>query len=451
MSAYLLNFAVFWGVWLIVPILVDGMTTLLGLAGVLAGHLARRRLKLDLQPVVHPFVSIIVPVYNSGATLEALLQSVGIQHYPRDRMEVVLVNNGSTDNSYEVFLKMTDRLNVNLYWHSINAQGKAWALNAGIHLAQGQYIFNIDSDVVLAPDAIAQTVAFLEAQPDVGSTTGFLVILPPEEGASPGRKIMTSCEFLEYVSAFGVGRSYQTFLRAVYTLSGAYSVFRREALNRTFMYSKDTVSEDTDLTFQLYERAPSYRVANLPEAKIYLQPIESLAALYAQRVRWQRGQMEVSARYQQLLRRPVWHLFGLAPTRALLIDHTLSFPRLVWMVFMPVLLAYGYSLPLLVGAYGVVYLFYLLVELAWFGAAYAFADAEIRSRIVEHWYFLPLMPLYRIMVFFFRFSGFLHAVAEPRTWRVPDPLEQVQAGIADLKSRLGRLGARLIHPPPPGP
>jgi putative glycosyltransferase (exosortase G-associated) len=335
-----------------------------------------------------------------------------------------------------VFARLSNELEITLYWHSVQAQGKSWALNAGIHLAKGQYIFNIDSDVFLAENTIVNTVTYMEANPDIGAVTGFLVILPPEPDSGPFRSALTACEFLEYLTAFGVGRSYQSFFRAVYTLSGAYSVFRREAISSTFLYNKETVSEDTDLTFQLYERAPKYRVANLPDAKIYLEPIESLGALYSQRVRWQRGQLEVSARYKKLLKRPFWQLFGLAPTRALIIDHTLAFPRLVWLVFFPVLLLYGYSLSLLLTAYVIVYLFYLSVELAWFGAAYIFADQDIRSRVLANWFFIPLMPFYRIAVFFFRFSGFLHVITEPRTWRVADPVEQIRAGLKDIQLRL---------------
>ena len=435
MTAYILSFAVFWGVWLMVPILVDGMTTVLGLVGVFFNHLARRRQQVDLS--FHPYVSLILPIYNSETTLEACLRSIAAQSYPKDKLEVILVNNGSTDGSFEVFAKLSNEIDITLYWHSVQAQGKSWALNAGIHLAKGQYIFNVDSDVFLARDTVKNTVAYMEGNPDVGAVTGFLVIMPPEPDAPPFRRILTACEFLEYLTAFGVGRSYQSLFRAVYTLSGAYSVFRREAIASTFLYNKETVSEDTDLTFQLYERAPKYRVANLPDAKIYLEPIESLGTLYSQRVRWQRGQLEVSARYKNLLKRPFWRLFGLAPTRALIIDHTLAFPRLVWLVFFPVLLLYGYSLQLLLTAYLIVYLFYLSVELAWFAAAYLFADGSIRKRVLANWFFIPLMPLYRITVFFFRFSGFLHVITEPRTWRVVDPMAQVRAGLEDLQMRMG--------------
>ncbi len=437
MTYWLVSFAVFWGVWLLVPLLVDGATALLGLSGVVLRQLTDKRASSELA--YYPFVTVIVPVFNSAQTLEKLLRSISNQSYPRGKMEIILVDNGSVDHSYEVFLQLTELLQLNMYWHSIPGQGKSWALNAGIHLAKGDYVFNIDSDVFLANDAIFETVAYLESEPEVGAVTGLLIITPETGESSPGQRVLAGCEFFEYLAAFGVGRSYQSYLRALYTLSGAYSVFRKAAITGTFLYNKETVSEDTDLTFQLYERMPGYRIDNLTSAKVYLEPIASLAALYSQRVRWQRGQLEVSARHRRLLKRPPWALIGLTPSRALLIDHTLSFPRLIWLIFFPVLLIYDYSLSLLLGAYLLVYIFYLAVETSWYVAAYFFADDEIRRRVLEKWFLVPLMPMYRIMVFFFRFSGFLTAVAEPRTWQVPNPLEQLKAASMDLVAKIKKV------------
>jgi hypothetical protein len=84
------------------------------------------------------------------------------------------------------------------------------------------------------------------------------------------------------------------------------------------------------------------------------------------------------------------------------------------------------------------------VELAWFGAAYLFADQDIRKRVLANWFYIPLMPVYRITVFFFRFSGFLHVITEPRTWRVADPVAQVRAGLADIRFRLAALQKKWV-------
>lgn len=436
MTNVLWDLVIFWGVWLFVPVLVDGGTTLASIAGVLAMQW-RRKTKGPARQLEHfPFVTLILPVYNSSDTLEACLHSIDGQDYPSERMEVLLINNGSTDSSFDVFARLQAELDVRISWHSIMNQGKAWALNAGIHLARGTYIFNVDSDVVLKRDAVRAIVEAMEADRELGAVTGAIQVLPPSADASPFRRTLAGCEFLEYLSAFHVGREHQTLLQSLYTLSGAFSVFRRDILLKTFLYSQETVTEDTDLTFELYERVHDCRIGCVSRAVAYTHPIESLGDLYAQRVRWQRGQIEVSARHETLLDRPMWSLRGFSPARILMVDHTLAFPRLVWMFYLPVLVVFEYPLSLIVAATLAVYLLYLSIDLLWIILAWYGADPTARRRLRETWWLLPVLPAYRILVFLFRFSGFLHAVAETGTWHVSDPVTKVRTGLLDARRRL---------------
>ncbi len=444
----LIAFTLFWGVWLLVPMLIDGITTLTSLVAVLIQRSRRAQLKkraLDYFPLI----SIIVPVYNSSQTLEACLRSFAAQDYPTDRIDILVANNGSTDDSFAVFGRMQKELPLQLSWHPIINKGKPWALNAGIHLARGKYIFNIDSDVVLGPGAIRRVVETLEAEPDLGAVTGSVEVLPPPADASPLRRILNECEFFEYLAAFHVGREQQTLLGNLYTLSGAFSVFRREVLLRTFLYSQETVTEDTDLTFELYERCAEWRVGCVSDAIAYVHPIESISALYSQRVRWQRGQLEVCARHEALLRRPIWRIRGFAPARILAVDHTLAFPRIVWTFLLPVLVLYGYSASLILMALAVLYVFYMFIDVLWMIVAWLDANARARARLLRFGWMVPLLPLYRMIIFWFRFSGFLHAVAEPGSWRVADPAVQVRQALLDERERLQKLWQylRLIFKP----
>jgi putative glycosyltransferase (exosortase G-associated) len=420
-------FTIFWGVWLLVPMMVDAITTLMTLAGVIVARIRNARQRHPLH--YSPGITIIIPVYNSADTLAACLHSIASQDYPREKMEVLLVNNGSTDNSYDIFVGLVNELNMPLVWHSIPNKGKAWALNAGIYMAQGELIFNIDSDAVLAPDAIRQVVEAMKAEPDLGAVTGAIEVLPPPEGASPLIRVINECEFFEYVTAFHVGREQQTLLRSLYTLSGAFSVFRREVLMNTFLYNQATVTEDTDLTFTLYDRFADYRVGCVSAAVAYVHPIESVGALYSQRVRWQRGQLEVSARHTGLMKKSLWNITGFNPARVLAVDHTLAFPRVVWTFLLPVLTLFGYPSTLIVMSFLVLYLFYLLIDALWLVVAWLGVNEKARQRLAHAWWLLPIMPLYRMVIFWFRFAGFLYAVAEPGAWRVRDPLTLIRQGI----------------------
>jgi len=433
-------FLVFWGVWLLIPLAVDGIDTLVSLATVVW---LRWRASRPAELEYAPLVSVIIPVYNSQQTLRVCLQSLAEQDYPLDKMEVFVVNNGSTDSSFAVFQEMQGRYGLNVNWLSVMNQGKAWALNAGIHLVRGKYVFNIDSDVVLTPLSVRRVVEAFESQPDVAAVTGAIHILPPEEGLSLPYRVLTACEYFEYVTAYHIGRAHQSMLKNLYTLSGAFSVFRHDLLVQTYLYGQETVTEDTDMTFHLYEKFRNYRIVCVTEAIAYVHPIESFTALYAQRVRWQRGQVEVSARHASLLQGSVWKPYGFSPARVLLIDHTLAFTRLVWTFFMPILVLFEYPVSFVFTSTLIIYFFYLLVDVLWFFVSWAGVDESTRARLRQNVWALPFMPAYRMLVFWFRISGFLHAVAEPGQWRVKDPLSQSRSGLADLLNRAASTLRRL--------
>jgi len=441
MWSQLFGFGIFWGVWVIAPVLVDGFSALVTMLAVLRNRYqtkARTR-KVDF----YPFVSVIIPIYNSEETLMACLRSVVAQEYPLDRLEVILIDNGSTDNSFRIFSHAQTKLPIMLTWHSIINQGKAWALNSGIHLCRGNYIFNVDSDVVLHPHAVRNVVVTMETEPDLGAATGSIQVMAPQKNASRWARYLGLCEFFEYASAFHVGRIQQTLLRSIYTLSGAFSVFRREVLLETFLYSQETITEDTDLTFDIYERVKSTRIGSISEAIAYVHPIESLSTLYAQRVRWQRGQIEVSARHPELMQQSIFQLRGFSPKRVLMVDHTLSFPRFVWTFLLPVLGVFGYPLSLLFWAMLALYIFYALIDVLWVGVAWLGLDPQSRQRLKNVFWIIPTLPAYRMLIFWFRFSGFLHVLAEPGRWQVEDPISQVKQGFRKLqkieKKLLGKL------------
>lgn len=97
----LLNSFVFWSAWIIIPVIVEIIPSI---ASVFV--LVRRRLKGKNANVELSFssdISLVIPVYNSADSLEACLASVDKSTYPNERIQVFLVDNGSTDDSFEVF------------------------------------------------------------------------------------------------------------------------------------------------------------------------------------------------------------------------------------------------------------------------------------------------------------------------------------------------------------
>ncbi|MEJ5222239.1 MAG: glycosyltransferase family 2 protein, partial [Tepidiforma sp.] len=193
------------------------------------------------------------------------------------------------------------------------------------------------------------------------------------------------------------------------------------ALLSTHLYDASTVGEDTFMTFEIQERFPGKKVGVVPSSVCYTDPIPSLRALYAQRVRWQRGEVEVIAAHPKLARRGLFYR-GFAPVRTLLVDHTLAFPRVAWTFLMPGLVFFGYSWSTVLGAGVALYLAYFVIEAAtWTTSALLVVHPSAR-RLWRGWWVIPFMPAYRYLLFWMRFAGTLTVITEAHQWRTKDPV-----------------------------
>jgi len=110
-----------------------------------------------------PLVSIITPSFNQARYLEATIQSVLGQEYPR--IEYIIVDGGSSDGSLEVIQKYASRL---AWWVSEKDKGQTDAINKGFNRATGEILAWLNSDDIYQAGAVAQAVQYLVEHPETG-------------------------------------------------------------------------------------------------------------------------------------------------------------------------------------------------------------------------------------------------------------------------------------------
>lgn len=472
-SLYIL--AIFWGVWLIIPVLFDGTLTMLYMLTILIKN-PRRHPKLSKNAIL-PMVSIIIPTYNEENNINECLNYLKIQNYPHQKMEIIVVDNGSTDRTGDIVkkhiqeIKSNQNLGVNdvrlqsshkimikgrsyqigafngsLTLISLNEQGKSKALNNGIKYSHGQIIINIDCRSLLAPDAITNMVAKFIENPKYGAATGNIEIgwdliyerdrfgnfLVDETGHYKPRtltrkeKFLGKAQFMEYLTSFRLGRHFQDLTNSMYTLSGAFSAFRRESLQFSSLYQSRSVSEDTDITLDLSSH--NIRIGYAADAKAFLRPVISLEKLYAQRVRWARGEIEVLGIYNRWydhfragVSRTFWHKF------MLWVDHTFAFPRLIWTFLLPLFFLFGYSTSLILKAIILMWLFYIFIDFINALFCYFVVDQDTKKKISNSLHYCLVTPIYRLIVYYFRVAAYLDVLKEPPAWSTPfNPLKSLK-------------------------
>lgn len=364
-----------------------------------------------------PFITVIVPVYNSEKTLYNCVKSIKDSNYPSNLIQVIISDNQSTDNSFGEFARAQTDFGLNMQLMRTK-KGKANALNAAIYQSIGTYIINIDSDGTLQQDALMNMVLKFENHLDISAMTG--TILPRKDmikrTKKPMLKLLRQNEYFEYAQAFLSGRVIESYNDQIFTMSGAFSAFRKSTLMKTFMYDTQTLGEDTEMTFQIRDRLKQ-KVLICSDAIFYIDPISNLDELYRQRQRWQRGELEVAQEYMRNSS-SIKDFFSNFLVRRMMIDHTFIFPKMIWLFASFVLLFLRYS-PVILGlSYVIIYFLYISVSVVNFLCVRMLLDKfenEGRFYAKMGWVAFTL-PMYNFICSWFRLIGSINISNADKQW-----------------------------------
>ena len=290
-----------------------------------------------------PLVSVVVPAHNEALTIVETIRALLALEY--EAREIVVVNDGSSDGTLAV-LQRTFRLlpappafdhplktaEVRGVYRSIDEPdlvvidkvstgSKADASNAGINAASGTLVLIIDADTMLEPDALSRGVLPFLEDPDTVAAGGYVAIANGSrvEGArvidaGMPRSWLARFQIVEYMRSFLIFRLACASQNAVTMVSGAFGMFRRDALIEVGGFSHDAIGEDLDLTLRLQRhfraaQRPA-RIAFVPVPVCWTQAPEDLQSLKAQRCRWRRGLLQSLWRFRGLVGNPRYGVVG---------------------------------------------------------------------------------------------------------------------------------------------
>lgn len=444
----------FWMAWLIIPLIMEIIPAMGNFVILINRKRRRSHQEKEWHLGYEPEISLIIPVYNSEGTLYRCLESVYRSNYPAKKIHIILSNNESTDRSFQIFTESQSAFPEMVMTWVDAKQGKSKALNLALFNSNSKYIIHIDSDGILHKDALRNMIILFENDLEIDSVTGTVVVDPVEIEATErfGKRLLRKLEFFEYCQAFLAGRNFQAEFNAIYTMSGAFSAFRKSAILRTQLFNTDTVSEDTHLTFQLRETLGS-KITICNEAIFFVDPIEGVNELYAQRQRWQMGEIEVIHIFMRNRLNAVRGMLGSFILRILIYDHTFAFPRMIWYFALICLLFLNYPLRLIVLSFVLIFLLYVFAGFLYYLNILIFLKPlpELRKYYSSKWYLVILLPAFNFMVFWFRFAGILNSINGQKVWKTLDLTAERKAAKAVLMKdfawflRLKNKGDSLIN------
>ena len=290
-------------------------------------HLASLRLeRMKISPLTPP-ITLIAPAHNEEGSIAASVAALLRVDYPE--LEVVVVNDGSKDATLErlieeyqleparrLYLAQLSTAPVRGIYRSAREPrlivvdkesigSKADAVNAGLNVASSPYTCVVDADSLLESDALLRImVNILEDPKHVIAAGGIVRVLNGCDLAGGKlrrvglpRKPMAIIQVVEYLRAFLIGREAWARGNMQMIISGAFGVFRRDAVMRAGGYRASSIGEDFDLVARLHrlmlEEKKAYRIVFVPDPVCWTEVPPTLRSLGRQRVRWQKGLIDV--------------------------------------------------------------------------------------------------------------------------------------------------------------
>ncbi|NJD77578.1 MAG: glycosyltransferase family 2 protein [Candidatus Methanoperedens sp.] len=242
-------------------------------------------------------ISIIIPAFNEEVTISSCIESMLSLNYPS--YEVVVVDDGSSDNTYDVASKFS--ANGVKVIRQQNT-GKPGAINTGIKSASGEIVITVDADSKLHPDALRWISRRFSGNPRLGAVAGNVKIDKPNS-------ILKTLQSLEYTSSINLGRKSQSLLHCVMIVPGAIAALRTRVLHEVGLFPEDTFAEDFDITMRILKAG--YQVEYESHAMAFTQAPESIEDIIKQRRRWHRGMTQVLAKYKKMYLNPKYGTAGI--------------------------------------------------------------------------------------------------------------------------------------------
>ncbi|MFD1928760.1 glycosyltransferase [Sporosarcina siberiensis] len=312
----------------------------------------KKELKLDryiidsesLEFVYSKPVSIIVSAFNEEVGILDTIQSLLTLNYPQ--VEIIIVNDGSTDSTEEQIIKGFQMYEVekvvqehlptmtiqsiyqstsqpNLILVTKDNGGKADALNAGINISKYPYFCSIDGDSILDSTSLLRIMKPMISSDDeviaAGGTVrianGFDIQLGTVMSSSLSSNKLVIMQVIEYMRAFLMGRIALSKFNLVLIISGAFSVFSKKWVIDAGGYSTKTIGEDMELVVKLHrlnrERKSNKKIVFIPDPVCWTEAPETLSDLRKQRRRWHQGLAESLWKHKKMIFNPKYGPVGL--------------------------------------------------------------------------------------------------------------------------------------------
>jgi cellulose synthase/poly-beta-1,6-N-acetylglucosamine synthase-like glycosyltransferase len=323
-----------------------------------------------------PPISVVMPAYNEEAGIAEAVRSMTMLDYPR--FEVIVVNDGSTDGTVARMVEQFDMVPIDApYRRAIDTQtvrsiyrsrrplpvvlldkengGKADAVNAGVNAARYPYVLVTDGDTVVEKDALLRLSRYVVRDRSRVVAVGGNV--RPVNGCRlrAGEVIQVGLpkgfvervQVVEYLRSFLGSRPGFSRINGLLIVSGAFGLFRRQAVVEVGGFRRDHLGEDMEIVVRMHRHfrrmREGYRIAFAADAVAWTEVPQAAKDLRRQRIRWHRGLLQTLWQYRGMVANPRYGVVGMVSWPAFVAFEVLApVVEVLGWIAVPLAVSYGF-------------------------------------------------------------------------------------------------------------
>ncbi len=249
-----------------------------------------------------PFVTIAIPCYNEEKNIEKTLNSLKEINYPKDKLQVIVVDDGSEDKTYSKIRSYAEKnkeLKITLIRNKKNL-GKGKSLNKALKKAKGKYFVVLDADTEVNKNALKSMITKIDNK-KTGAVISHIKV-------KRSKNIIEKFQRFEYIYTQFM-RNLMSRIDVLYITPGAFSIYKTEILKKIGGFDESTLTEDFEIALRI--KYNDYAVIFDRNAITYTSIPSNIKSYVKQRLRWNIGFIENTKKYfWKFVKRKDFSLFG---------------------------------------------------------------------------------------------------------------------------------------------
>src|SRR3989344_3376278 len=237
----------------------------------------------------YPFVTVIVPAYNEERTIYKTVRSLLGINYPKEKLKIFLVDDGSTDGTWRALCRFSHYSNIKLFRKENG--GKHTALNLGLEHTETEFFGCLDADSIAHPESLVRIMSYFEEDASLMAVAPSVTIYNP-------KNFIQNIQTVEYYMGVYMKKMFG-FMGAINVTPGPLTIFRKKVFDDLGPYRHAHNTEDMEIAYRMQKNY--YKIGHCHDAYVYTNAPNTIRKLYKQRLRWIYGFINNVIDYRKII------------------------------------------------------------------------------------------------------------------------------------------------------